>query len=85
MIAEGGFNKCSANKSWKNVSVKMTKNFRQSFLWRLLQKQYRKYLLQYELHDQQLCPDNQQKERFPDKKGVPVKQPKGRKKTKKVQ
>ena len=63
----------------------MTKNFRQSFLWRLLQKQYRKYLLPYEIHDQQVCPDNQQKQTYPDNKGVGVKQSKGRKKTKKAQ
>ena len=85
VTAEGGFNKCSANKSWKNVSVKMTKNFRQSFLWRLLQKQYRKYLLQYELHDQQVCLENQQKQTYQDNNVSVLNQPKGRKKTKKAQ
>ena len=48
---EGGFRTCSANKSWKKISVKMTENYRQSFLWRLLQKQYRKYLLKFEIFD----------------------------------
>ena len=52
--AEGGFSRVTAAKSWKRISVKMTTNFRQSFLWRLLQKQYRKYLLDYAAHcDQQ--------------------------------
>ena len=48
--AEGGFSRVTAAKSWKRISVKMTRNFRQSFLWRLLQKQYRKYLLDYATH-----------------------------------
>ena len=58
---EGGFTKCTANKAWKTVSVKMTKNFRQSFLWRLLQKQYRKYLLAFENHVKQTNSDNMEK------------------------
>ena len=48
---EGGFRTCSANKAWKKISVKMTQNYRQSFLWRLLQKLYRKYLLKFEIFD----------------------------------
>ena len=48
---QGGFRSCTTNKAWKKVSVKMTDNFRQSFLWRLLQKQYRKYLLKFEIFD----------------------------------
>lgn len=48
---EGGFRSCSANKAWKKISVKMTQNYRQSFLWRLLQKLYRKYLLKFEIFD----------------------------------
>jgi len=48
VISEGGFDKCSSNKTWKKISLKMTKNYKPSFLWRILQKQYRKYLLHYE-------------------------------------
>ena len=52
--SEGGFDKVSSTKSWKKISPAMTKNFRQPYLWRLLQKQYRKYLLTYETHNQLL-------------------------------
>jgi len=48
VISDGGFDKCSSNKTWKKISQKMTKNYKPSFLWRILQKQYRKHLLQYE-------------------------------------
>ena len=59
--AEGGFSRVTAAKAWKRISVKMTTNFRQSFLWRLLQKQYRKYLLDYAAHcDQQRSTETQQ-------------------------
>ena len=49
---EGGFEKVTISKSWKNISQRMTKNFRQPYLWRLLQKQYVKYLLAFETHKQ---------------------------------
>lgn len=49
---EGGFEKVTMSKSWKNISQRMTKNFRQPYLWRLLQKQYVKYLLAFETYDQ---------------------------------
>ena len=52
--SEGGFDKVTSTKSWKKISPAMTKNFRQPYLWRLLQKQYRKYLLTYETHNQLL-------------------------------
>ena len=48
---EGGFRNCSAKKAWKKVSVKLTENHRKAYLWRHLQKQYRKYLLKYEIFD----------------------------------
>jgi len=48
VMEEGGFANCSVKKAWKKVCVKMTANHRQPFLWRLLQKLYRKLLLQFE-------------------------------------
>jgi len=48
---EGGFNNCTVKKAWKNISPQMTPNFRQPVLWRLLQKQYRRYLLKFEQAD----------------------------------
>jgi len=48
VLEEGGFHKCNAKKCWKKIGEKMTANHKQPQLWRLLQKLYRRLLLQFE-------------------------------------
>ena len=49
VMEEGGFANCTAKKGWKKVFVKMTSNNRQTS--RLLQKLFRKLLLQFENYE----------------------------------
>ena len=48
VMEEGGFANCSAKKAWKKVYMKMDSRNREPQLWRLCQKQYRKFLLHFE-------------------------------------
>jgi len=57
---EGGFEKCTATKSWNNVVHRMTKNHRQPLHWRMLQDQYRKFLLSFETQMQMLIQSTDQ-------------------------
>jgi len=48
VLDEGGFHNCNAKKCWKKIGERMTTNHKQPQLWRLLQKMYRRLLLQFE-------------------------------------
>jgi len=48
VLDEGGFHNCNAKKCWKKIGERVTTNHKQPQLWRLLQKMYRRLLLQFE-------------------------------------
>ena len=48
VLEEGGFHNCNVKKCWKKIGEKVTTNHKQPQLWRLLQKLYRRLLLQFE-------------------------------------
>jgi len=60
VMDEGGFHHCTAKKSWRKVSEKMTANHRQANLWRMLQKLYRRMLLNFENFEREVTEDQRE-------------------------
>ena len=60
VMEEGGFHHCTAKKSWRKVSEKMTSNNRQLNLWKMFQKLYRKMLLHFENFEREVTEDQRE-------------------------